>query len=89
MTHTVTHTGKRAGGNNGDKRVKEYGMLDGKGHERPGKQKTSPAQSVGKDEVSGSNPDSSPTKQLIFWRKAVVLFVFATIFGSLNFGFRL
>lgn len=37
-------------------------MLDGKGHERPGKQKTSPAQSVGKDEVSGSNPDSSSKK---------------------------
>ena len=55
----MTHTGKRAGGNNGDKRVKEYGMLDGKGHERPGKQKTSPAQSVGKDEVGGSNPPSS------------------------------
>ena len=62
LTHTLTHTGKRAGGNNGDKSDGEHGSPDGKGHKRVRTQEISFSQSVGKDEVSGSNPDSSSIK---------------------------
>ena len=62
LTHTLTHTGKRAGGNNGDKSDGEHGSPDGKGHKRVRTQEISFSQSVGKDEVSGSNPDSSSKK---------------------------
>ena len=62
LTHTATHTGKRADGSNGRKRAGKDDTPDQKGHKRPGKQKTSSSQSVGKDEVSGSNPDSSSIK---------------------------
>jgi len=66
LTHTLTHTGKRAGGNNGDKSDGEHGSPDGKGHKRVRTQEISFSQSVGKDEVSGSNPDSSSTKTALF-----------------------
>ena len=65
-THTLTHTGKRAGGNNGHKSAREHGSPDGKGHKMSRKHETSFYQSVGKDEVSGSNPDSSSTKTALF-----------------------
>ena len=66
MTHTVTHTGKRADGTNGRKSAGEHDVPDKRGHKRPGKQQTSPSQSVGKDEVGGSNPPSSSIKHPLF-----------------------
>ena len=59
MTHTVTHTGKRSNGDNGYKSAGKDDTPDWKGHNRPGKQKTSSSQSVGKDEVPSSNLGSS------------------------------
>ena len=59
LTHTLTHTGKRADGDNGEKSAREHGPLDKRGRKKPGKQETSPAQSVGKDEVPSSNLGSS------------------------------
>ena len=64
LTHTLTHTGKRADGTNGRKRAGERGAPDKREHKRPGKQQTSPSQSVGKDEAGGSNPPSSSTESL-------------------------
>ena len=39
-------------------------------------------QSVGKDEVSGSNPDSSSTKASPIFEKGWLLFQFWNIFGT-------
>ena len=55
LTHTLTHTGKRADGDNGHKSSGKDGTPERRGHKRPGKQQTSPSQSVGKDEVASSN----------------------------------
>ena len=59
LTHTLTHTGKRAGGNNGHKSAGEHGSPDGKGHKRTRTQESAFPQSVGKDEVPSSNLGSS------------------------------
>ena len=66
LTHTLTHTGKRAGGNNGRKSTGKDGTPDQRGHKNARKKQTPSSQSVGKDEVSGSNPDSSSTKTALF-----------------------
>ena len=62
MTHTLTHTGKRAGGNNGYKSAGDLILLEQKGPESVENQRLECRQLVGKDEVSGSNPDSSSKK---------------------------
>ena len=78
QTHMLTHTRKRAGGNNGHRSVGEYGPPDGKGHKRARTQEISFSQSVGKDEVSGSNPDSSSTKSPFSLEKGGFCFAFVT-----------
>ena len=78
LTHTLTHTGKRAGGNNGHKSAGEHGSPDGKGHKRTRTQESAFPQSVGKDEVSGSNPDSSSTKSPFSLEKGDFCFAFVT-----------
>ena len=73
MTHTLTHTGKRAGGNNGYKSAGDLILLEQKGPESVENQRLECRQLVGKDEVSGSNPDSSSIKSYRYrcvWRKA-------------------
>lgn len=62
MTHTLTHTGKRADGNNGAKSAADLILLEQKGPESIENQGPEGSQPVGKDEVSGSNPDSSSTE---------------------------
>ena len=59
LTHTLTHTGKRADGDNGRKSAGKSSAPNRRGHKSARKQQTPPSQSVGKDEVTGSNPDSS------------------------------
>ena len=62
MTHTLTHTGKRADGNNGVKSAADLIFLEQKGPESVENQGLEGSQPVGKDEVGGSNPPSSSTE---------------------------
>ena len=62
MTHTLTHTGKGADADNGVKSAADLILLEQKGPESVENQGLECPQSVGKDEVSGSNPDSSSKK---------------------------
>ena len=62
----MTHTGKRADGTNGCKSVEDLILLEQKGPESVENQGLEGSQSVGKDEVSGSNPDSSSKKSSNF-----------------------
>ena len=64
MTHTVTHTGKRADGTNGRKGAGDLILLEEKGPESVENQGLEGSQSVGKDEAGGSNPPSSSTESL-------------------------
>ena len=59
MTHTLTHTGKRADGNNGVKSAADLILLEQKEPESVENQGPEGSQPVGKDEVGGSNPPSS------------------------------
>lgn len=61
MTHTLTHTGKGADGTNGHDSAAHHGPVEQIGQERAKKQPLNGPQSVGKDEVGGSNPPSSST----------------------------
>ena len=75
MTHTLTHTGKRADGNNGVKSAADLIFLEQKGPESVENQGLEGSQPVGKDEVGGSNPPSSSRKP---WSRngSRVLFLF-------------
>ena len=86
-THTVTHTGKRADGNNGRKSAGDLILLEQKGPESPQPQRIEGSQSVGKDEVGSSNLPISSTKSPLFIRKAVISFAFCNFFLFLNFAF--
>lgn len=59
MTHTLTHTGKRADGNNRAKSAAYLILLEQKGLESVENQGLEGSQSVGKDEVPSSNLGSS------------------------------
>ena len=59
MTHTLTHTGKQANGNNGANRTADLILSEEKWPESVENQWLDSSQSVGKDEVGGSNPPSS------------------------------
>ena len=59
MTHTLTHTGKRADGNNGVKSAADLIFLEQKGPESVENQGLEGSQPVGKDEVPSSNLGSS------------------------------
>ena len=79
LTHTVTHTGKRADGTNGRKSAGEHDVPDKRGHKRPGKQQTSPSQSVGKDEVPVQIWVAAPQNTRFPGEKRVFSLLFATI----------
>ena len=66
LTHTLTHTGKRADGNNGAKSAADLILLEQTGPESVENQGPEGSQSVGKDEVGGSNPPSSSIKRPLF-----------------------
>ena len=69
LTHNLTHTAKKADGTNGVDRTENLIFLEQKGPETAEHQQFSGIQSVGKDEVSGSNPDSSSTKASLVFGK--------------------
>jgi len=64
MTHTVTHTRKKADGINGQESVKNYACPEQKEPQSAGKRHFKDRQSVGKDEVPSSNLGSSSKKLL-------------------------
>jgi len=64
----VTHTGKRAGGDNGIKRIKDLILVERKWLKRLASQYFETIQSFGKDEVPGPNPGSSSRKILRTFR---------------------
>jgi len=69
LTHNLTHTAKKADGTSGADRMKNYIFPEQKGPETAEYQQFPGSQSVGKDEASGSNPDSSSIKSGLFcWK---------------------
>ena len=64
LPHTRTHTGKRTDGDNGPNRTADLIFLGEKSPESIETQGPEGSQSVGKDEVGGSNPPSSSRKHL-------------------------
>ena len=58
----MTHTQKKVYGINGAERTENLILLEQKEPKRPEPQRFEGVQSVGKDEVGGSNPPSSSTK---------------------------
>ncbi len=85
LTHTLTHTGKRADGDNGHKSSGKDGTPERRGCKRVWKQQTLSSQSVGKDEVGGSNPPNTSRKRSLFIRKVVFFFAFYNCFYRLEF----
>ena len=63
LTHTLTHTRKKADGNNGDKGTKDLILLGRKVPKSLISQYFEASQSLGKDEVSSSNLDSSSSSE--------------------------
>ena len=59
LTHKLTHNRKRAGGGNGAESTIASGFPEQKGPQSTGNRYSEGWQSVGKDEVSSSNLDSS------------------------------
>ena len=64
MTHNLTHNRKRAGGDNGAESTIVSVFLEQKCPQSAGWRRFEGGQSVGKDEVSSSNLDSSSKKLL-------------------------
>ena len=62
LTHKLTHNRKRAGGGNGAESTVASDFPEQKGPQSTGKRRSEGLESVGKDEVSSSNLDSSSTK---------------------------
>ena len=62
LTHKSTHNRKRAGGGNGAESAIASDFPEQKGPQSTGKWYSEGGQSVGKDEVSSSNLDSSSKK---------------------------
>ena len=66
MTHNLTHNRKRAGGGNGTESTIAPDFLEQKCPQSAGWRRFEGGVSVGKDEVSSSNLDSSSTKYAVF-----------------------
>ncbi len=66
MTHNLTHNRKRAGGGNGAKSTIASAFLEQKCPQSAEWRRFEGWKSVGKDEVSSSNLDSSSTKSAVF-----------------------
>lgn len=65
MTHNLTHNRKRAGGGNGTESTIAPDFLEQKCPQSAGWRRFEGGVSVGKDEVSSSNLDSSSSKSLV------------------------
>ena len=77
LTHTVTHTAKRTDGINGQESAKDHACPERKGPQSARKRHIEGRESVGKDEVSSSNLDSSSKKLL----KSVDFGSFCSVFS--------
>jgi hypothetical protein len=65
LTHNLTHTAKKADRTSGADRMEKLIFPEQKGPETAEHQQFPVFQSVGKDEVGGSNPPSSSKKSLV------------------------
>ena len=63
LTHTVTHTGKRAYGNNGDKMLRNHSIMSGKAPKAHEISVFGVLTTLRNHEVIGPNPISSSTQQ--------------------------
>ena len=81
LTHTVTHTRKKADGVNGRESVKGHASLQQKRLESAEQRRSQGWQSVGKDEVPSSNLGSSSRKSSFFFWKGWIFLVFQHFFG--------
>ena len=66
LTHNLTHNRKRAGGGNGAESTIASAFLEQKRPQSAEWRRFEGGVSVGKDEVSSSNLDSSSTKPAVF-----------------------
>ena len=85
MTHNLTHTAKEADGISGVDRTKNIIFTEQKGPETAEHQRFPGLQSVGKDEVGGSNPPSSSRKSSFSCGKGWIFLVFQHSFTALIF----
>ncbi len=80
LTHTLTHKGKGSGGHSGEKRAEAACFLERTVFKRPQKQRMKCFQSVGKDEVSSSNLDSSSkVPKYVHNVRMVLFYIFALL----------
>ncbi len=82
MTHNLTHNRKRAGGGNGAESTIASAFLEQKRPQSAEWRRSEGGVSVGKDEVSSSNLDSSSKKLL----KSVDFGSFCSVFAENNVG---
>ena len=82
MTHNLTHNRKRAGGGNGAESTIASSFLEQKRPQSAEWRRSEGGVSVGKDEVSSSNLDSSSKKLL----KSVDFGSFCSVFAENNVG---
>ena len=82
MTHNLTHNRKRAGGGNGVESTIVSVFLEQKYPQSAGWRRFEGGVSVGKDEVSSSNLDSSSKKLL----KSLDFGSFCSVFSQNNVG---
>ena len=82
MTHNLTHNRKRAGGGNGTESTIAPDFLEQKCPQSAGWRRFEGGVSVGKDEVSSSNLDSSSKKLL----KSLDFGSFCSVFAENNVG---
>ena len=76
LTHTVTHTRKKAGGVNGRESVKDHAPPQQKRPESAKQRHSQSIQSLGKDEVPSSNLGSSSIKSSFFFWKGWTFLLF-------------
>ena len=85
MTHTVTHTRKKAGGDNGRESAKDHAPPQQKCPESAEQRHSRGFQSLGKDEVPSSNLGSSSRKSSFSCGKGWIFLVFQHFFHCFNF----
>ena len=87
LTHTVTHTRKKAGGVNGRESVKDHAPPQQKRPESAKQRHSQSIQSLGKDEVPSSNLGSSSKIPLELLDSGGISLVFAIFSASLFLRF--
>ena len=81
----MTHTRKKAGGDNGRESARDHAPPQQKGPESAEQRYSRGFQSLGKDEVGGSNPPSSSRKSSFSCGKGWIFLVFQHFFHCFNF----